>query len=435
MGEPRMQNIKGVISNIEDTGLYLAEKAQERLDNLTKPQGSLGRLEEIAKQIVCITRDIRPSLDRKVIFTMAADHGIADEGLSAYPKEVTAQMINNFLKGGAAINVLAAHVGAKVIVVDMGVSSDLGGAEGLVIEKIGYGTRNMAKMPAMTREQAIDSIEAGIYLFESEYETGTGKGVDSDRADKRTEENRAGGVETDIDRKGKGIDMNATGYRIDSEGHGSRLDSEKIGNYTDIDSAENRTYTGRTGNRIDIVGTGEMGIGNTAASSAISSCILNEPVENVTGRGTGIDEKTYNLKIDLIKRALEINKPDQKDPIDLLSKVGGFEIGGMAGVILAAASRKVPVVIDGFISGAAALIAYRLEPKARDYMIASHCSVEKGHRLILKYLGLNPLLDLKMRLGEGTGAALAMGIIDASVKILTQMATFQSAGVSEKVKK
>ena len=309
-----------------------------------------------AKRIVEITRNENPSIKNKVIFTMAGDHGVVEEGVSAYPKEVTAQMVYNFLRGGAGINVLARYVGAKVVVVDMGVACDLEKHQGLVIKKVNYGTRNMAKGPAMSKDEAVKSIENGIEIFESEFENG-----------------------------------------------------------------------------IDIAGTGDMGIGNTTPSSAIASVITAKPVEDVTGRGTGIDDKSLSKKIAVIKKTISMNKPDAKDAIDVLSKVGGFEIGGIAGVIIACASRRVPVVIDGFISGAASLIAYQLEPKVKDYMIAAHCSVEKGHRLILEYMGLKPLLDLDMRLGEGTGAALGMSIVEACIKILTEMATFQSASVSQKI--
>lgn len=351
-----MQKLNEILSKIEKIDYSLAKKTQDRLNNLTKPQGSLGRLEELAKQIVEITQNENPSLKNKVIFTMAGDHGVVEERVSAYPKEVTSQMVYNFLKGGAGINVLARHVGARVIIVDMGVACDLEPHPDLVIKKINYGTKNMARGPAMSREEAIKSIENGIEIFEEELNKG-----------------------------------------------------------------------------IDIVGTGDMGIGNTTPSSAITSVITGKPVEEVTGRGTGIDDETLSNKIEIIKKAIGVNKPNAKDAIDILSKVGGFEIGGLAGIILASASKKVPVVIDGFISGAAALIAYKLEPKVKDYMIASHCSVERGHRLILEYIGLKPLLDLDMRLGEGTGAALGMSIVEASIKILTEMATFQSAAVSEKL--
>jgi nicotinate-nucleotide--dimethylbenzimidazole phosphoribosyltransferase len=352
-----MDKIKKTIDAIEEIDSSLMEKAQMRLDNLTKPQGSLGRLEELAKAIVGIRKNETPSLKNKVIFTLAGDHGIATEGVSAFPQEVTPQMVYNFINGGAGINVLAKHVGARVVVADMGVACDLNNNENLVIKKVNYGTKNMIKEAAMTKEEAIKSIEAGIELFEEELSKG-----------------------------------------------------------------------------IDIVGTGEMGIGNTTPSSAISAVITGKPVEDMTGRGTGINETGLSNKIEMIKKAIKINNPASKDAIDVLSKVGGFEIGGLTGIILAAASKRVPVVIDGFISGAAALIAYTLAPKTKDYMIAAHCSVEKGHKIVLDHIGIKPLLDFNLRLGEGTGAALAMTIVDASVKILTEMATFGDAGVSEKNK-
>ncbi len=351
-----MNKLKKVIGAIEEVDNSLAEKTQERLDNLTKPQGSLGRLEEIAKLIVQATGRENPCFKNKAIITMAADHGVAKEGVSAFPQEVTEQMVYNFINGGAGINVLARHAGARVVVVDMGVAEKLKvKSEKLKVKKIGFGTKNMVKGPAMTKTEAIKSIEAGIEVLEEEFKKG-----------------------------------------------------------------------------LDIVGTGDMGIANTTASSAISACITGKPVEALTGRGTGINDKALVNKIQVIKRALSINKPDPKDPLDILTKVGGFEIGGLAGVILTAASRKIPVIIDGFISGAAALIAYGLQPRAKNYMIASHCSQEKGHRVILEYMALQPILDLNLRLGEGTGAALAMNIVEASVKILSEMATFKSASVSER---
>ena len=261
-------------------------------------------------------------------------------------------MVHNFLNGGAGINVLARHVGARVVVVDMGVASAVNGVKN---KKVALGTKNMARGPAMTRNEAIRAIEAGIEVFEEEFVSG-----------------------------------------------------------------------------IDIVGTGDMGIGNTTPSSAITSVITKGRPEEVTGRGTGIDDDALANKVAVIKKAIDVNKPDPADGIDVLSKVGGFEIGGLAGVILAAASKRIPVVIDGFISGAAALIAHQIEPKVKDYMIAAHASVEQGHKAIFNHIGLKPLLDFDLRLGEGTGAALAIGIAEASVKILMEMATFGSAGVSEK---
>ncbi len=364
-----MDKLKETIKNITAIDRKLMDLTQERLDNLTKPLGSLGRLEELAKLIVGITGKENPELKNKVIFTLASDHGITEEGVSAYPKEVTAQMVYNFLRGGAGINVLAKHVGARVVVVDIGVCFDLKPHPQLVIKKVNYGTKNMAKEPAMTKLEAIKAIEAGIEIFEDEFS------------------------------RNSGIPPKA----------------------------------GKNG--IDIIGTGEMGIGNTTPSSAITAVFTKRSVEDVTGIGTGITEKGLNNKIDAIKKALKLNKPDPKDAIDVLSKVGGFEIGGLAGIILAAASRKIPVVIDGFISGAAALIAYHIEPKVKEYLIASHCSVEKGHKIILEHIGLKPLLDLNLRLGEGTGAALGINMAEAAIKVLTQMASFKQAGVSEKKEK
>jgi nicotinate-nucleotide--dimethylbenzimidazole phosphoribosyltransferase len=367
--------LEKTIKKIGGLDYKLMEKAQERLNNLTKPQGSLGRLEELAKLIVGITRNENPVLKDKVIFTMAGDHGVTEEGVSAYPKEVTPQMVYNFLRGGAGINVLARHVGARVVVVDMGVACDLKPHKDLVIKKVNYGTKNMVKGPAMSKDEAIKSIEGGIEVFEEEF--------------------------------------SAKGARL-PDGQRSSAGGEKS---------------------IDIVGIGDMGIGNTTPSSAITSVITGKPVENVTGRGTGIDDEALSNKIGVIKKAIRVNNPDAKDAIDVLSKVGGFEIGGLAGIILASASRKIPVVIDGFISGAAALIAYQLKPEVKDYMIAAHCSVEKGHKVVLDYMGLKPILNLDLRLGEGTGAALAVNVIEASIKILTQMATFQDAAVSERIGK
>lgn len=350
-----MERINNTIKNISGVDPVIIKKTQARLDNLTKPLGSLGRLEELAKQICGITGKVNPSLVNKVIFTLAADHGVTDEGVSAYPKEVTAQMVYNFIAGGAGINVLAKHAGARVVVVDIGVSADLKPDPKLRIKKINYGTKNMAKGPAMSKDEAMKAIGVGIDLFEEELKQG-----------------------------------------------------------------------------IDIVGTGEMGIGNTTAASAITASFTGSPVEKITGRGAGLDHLGLKNKIEVIKRSLLVNKPDPADPIDVLSKVGGFEIAGLAGIILAAASHKTPVVIDGFISGAAALVAFKIEPKVKDYMIAAHKSQEGGHKIILEHIGLRPLLDLDLRLGEGTGGALGIGLADAAIKILTQMATFKSANVSEK---
>jgi len=352
----KMERIQKVIEKIEPIDRQIMEKAQKRLDFLTKPRGSLGRLEELAKIVVGIKREDNPNLKNKVIFTLAGDHGVTIEGVSTFPQEVTRQMVYNFLQGGAGINVLARHVSARVVVVDMGVACDLKPHPNLVIRKVNYGTKNMLKQPAMSREEAIKSINEGIEIVEEELERG-----------------------------------------------------------------------------IDIIGTGDMGIGNTTSSSAIIAAITKAPVEEVTGRGTGIDDFKLKHKIDVIERALKTNRPDANDPIDVLSKVGGFEIGGLLGVMIAGASHRIPVVIDGFISGAAALLAIEIEPKVKSYLIPSHCSAEAGHNLILSFLGLKPILDLGLRLGEGTGAALGINMVDAGAKILTQMATFQGAGVSDEL--
>lgn len=352
-----MDKISKTIKQITPIDYKLIETTQRRLDNLTKPQGSLGRLEELAKLYVAITRKRNPILKNKVIFTLAADHGVSEESVSAYPKEVTAQMVYNFLSGGAGINVLAKHIGARVVVVDLGIAEDLKPQPNLTIKKINYGTRNMKKGPAMTQGEAIKAVRAGIDIFNTEFKRG-----------------------------------------------------------------------------IDIMGTGDMGIGNTTASSAITAAITGRPVAHVTERGTGIDEEALKNKIAVIEKALKVNQPNPSRPIEVLAKVGGFEIGGLCGVILAAAAKKIPVVIDGFISGAAALLAFCLAPPVKEYLIASHCSQEIGHRIILDYIGLKPLLALNLRLGEGTGAALGINLVEAAVKILTQMATFQQARVSQKRK-
>ncbi len=341
---------------IDDVDDGLMRQAQARLDQLTKPLGSLGRLEVVAKQIVGMTRTLRPRLADKVIITMAADHGVVAEGVSAYPQAVTEQMVYNFLRGGAGINVLARHVGARVVVIDMGVAADLAPHPHLVQRKIRRGTANMATGPAMTHEDARAAMRAGMELV------------------------------------GREIDRGA-----------------------------------------DIIGTGDMGIGNTTASSAIAAVLTASPVSRVTGRGTGIDDTTYAKKVAVIQRALDVNRPDPADPLDVVAKIGGFEIAGLVGVMVGGAQAHRPVVIDGFISGAAALVAVALQPQVRAYLIAAHRSQEPGHRVTLDFLKLQPLLDLDLRLGEGTGAALAMSIIDAACKILTEMATFEEAGVARQV--
>jgi nicotinate-nucleotide--dimethylbenzimidazole phosphoribosyltransferase len=328
--------------------------AQSRQNSLTKPHGSLGRLEELSIQLAGIKGEATPKLEHKSIIVMAADHGVVAETVSLYPQEVTRQMVLNFLKGGAAINVLAGQIGARVIVVDMGVKGGFQPLPGLLCKMIDFGTKNITEGPAMTRQQAMDSIEAGIQAVEAEM-----------------------------------------------------------------------------AKRLDIIGTGDMGIGNTTASSAIFATISGKQPKKITGRGTGIGDKQLAHKIKVIERALSVNKPNPKDPIDVLSKVGGFEIGGLVGVILAGAAYRIPVVIDGFISGAAALIAAGLSPQAKDYLIAAHISAEAGHELLLQFLGLKPLFNLNMRLGEGTGAVIGIFLADAAARTLSQMATFAQAGVFE----
>ena len=344
-----------ILKEIKPLDKKAMEIAQSRHDELTKPRGSLGKLEELSVKIAGIKGEAAPNIERKAIVTMAADHGVVSEGVSAYTQEVTGQMVGNFLSGGAGINVLARFIGARVVVVDMGTVPDLPPHPNLICKKIAYGTKNMAREAAMSHSEAMKSIEAGIEIVEDEIAKG-----------------------------------------------------------------------------LDIVGTGDMGIGNTTASSAICAAITGEPVEELTGRGTGLANKQLAHKVKVIQKALELNKPDPRDPVDVLAKVGGFEIGGLAGVMLGAAAHRVPVVIDGFISGAAALIAAKLSPRLKDYLIAAHLSAESGHKALLQYLGLTPLLSLEMRLGEGTGAALGMAIVEAAVKTLAEMATFADAGVSQK---
>ena len=350
-----MDKIYETINSIKPLDERAMAEARRRQDNLTKPQGALGQLESLSVQVAGIRGDPRPQITHKVIFTLAGDHGVTQKGVSAYPSEVTPQMVYNFLRGGAAINVLARQVGARVIVADLGVASILERHPQLKDKKVALGTRNMAEGPAMSRDEAFRSIEAGMELVEEELTSG-----------------------------------------------------------------------------IDILGTGDMGIGNTTPSSAITAALTGVDVAAVTGRGTGLDEEGWNRKKKVIQKALEINQPNPKDPIDVLSKVGGFEIGGIVGLILAGARYRIPVVIDGFISGAAALIAASLSPQVKPYLIASHQSAEAGHKKILEQLGLIPLLNLNMRLGEGTGAALGIFLVEASLRILNEMATFTEAGVSEK---
>ena len=331
-------------------------RAKQRLDQLTMPHWALGRLMDLAVDLAGMTRSIQPPVARKTIVTMAADHGVVAQGVSKYPQEVTAQMVHNFVHGGAGINALARLAGAEVVVVDMGMAADSRGlaeAGKIVRGRIAAGTEDITQGPAMTSEQARAAVEAGIRV-------------------------------------------------ADDLGH-----------------------------KVDVFGTGDMGIGNTTPSAAIAAMITGASVAEVTGRGTGIDDRELQHKIAVIQQALQTNKPDPDDAMDVLAKVGGFEIAGIAGLILGAAARRKPIVVDGFISTAGALIAHALSATAADYIIAAHRSTENGHKLMLRHLGKEPLLDLEMRLGEGTGAALAMNLVEAAVRILTEVATFEEASVSE----
>ena len=343
------------IDRIQPPELRLLAQAQARLDRLTKPIGSLGRLEELAARYVMITGEMNPKVPRGAVYTFAADHGVTVEGVSAYPSAVTPQMVLNFLRGGAGVNVLARHVGIEVRVVDIGVAFDFESAPGLIQRKVMPGTKNLMVESAMSLAQAEQALHVGIELATEAAQEGIG-----------------------------------------------------------------------------LIGTGEMGIGNTTASSAIAAVMTGRSVAEVTGRGTGIDDAGHAHKIDVIQRALAFHRLDSADAMEVLAKVGGLEIGGLAGLMLGAAAARIPVVLDGFIAGAAALIAVGLQPRCKDYLIASHQSVERGHRAILDHLGLKPLLDLDLRLGEGTGACLGMSLVFAAIKILTEMATFDEAGVSER---
>jgi nicotinate-nucleotide--dimethylbenzimidazole phosphoribosyltransferase len=347
--------LESTIARVRDIDSGAASAARERQDFLTKPKGSLGVFEELSIRIAGITGSSRPRPGHGAVFVMAGDHGVCEEGVSAYPQEVTPQMMQNFLRGGAGINVLARCANARVVITDVGIASDLKPEPGLYIKKIAYGTRNMAKGPAMDRDQARRAVEVGIEVFEAEY------------------------------------------------------DKEAFG----------------------IAATGDMGIGNTTPSSAIVAVMTGAATRDVVGRGTGIDDAGLERKISAIDRAIALNRPDRADALGVLAAVGGFEIGAIAGVILAAAAHRMPVLVDGFISGAGALIARGLCPAAAEYMIAAHASVEPGHRIMLGALGLKPILDLGFRLGEGTGAAVAMMLCDAACRVLDEMATFDEAGVSE----
>ncbi len=351
-----MHSLATVTSGIEPIDREWRQKARNRLNNLAVPRGSLGQLLNLAEQLVAIKQTLTPRVDRRVVVTMAGDHGVVREGVSAFPQAVTPQMVYNFVAGGAAINVLANVAGARVIVVDMGVAApldDLAQQQKIISCKVALGTRNMTEGPAMTRKQAVQTLERGISIV----------------------------------------------GQLAREG-------------------------------LDLLATGDMGIGNTTPSSAILAVLAGLPVREVTGRGTGINDAMLENKVRVIERAISLNEPDANDPLDVLAKVGGLEIGGIAGLFLGAAYFKIPILVDGFISSAGALLAQAFAPASVDYMIAAHLSREHGHHLMLDVLGLRPLLDLDLHLGEGTGGALAMKLVEAAAEVVGKMLSFDDAGVS-----
>lgn len=344
-----------LISKIQPLDEKAMRFAEKRQNTLTKPQGSLGRLESLSIQLAGITGQEFPKINNKLVLLMAGDHGVVDEGVSAYPQDVTGQMVLNIVSGGAAVSVLARQCGAKVLVVDMGIKTDLEPKENLLVKKIAHGTGNIARGPAMSREQAEKAILIGEEIINKEVEVG-----------------------------------------------------------------------------LDIFATGEMGIGNTTPSAAIALLLTKKPAGQIVGRGTGVSDIGLQKKIAAIRNAILVNNPNEKDGIDILSKIGGFEIAGLTGAILGAAANRKPIVIDGFISTAAAMIAVVLVPGVRDYLIAGHKSAEIGHGLMLEWLKLTPIFNLGLRLGEGSGAVLAFPVVEAACRILHEMASFDEAGVSQK---
>lgn len=348
-------DLRNVLRQIEPLDAEWARRAETRQALLTKPPGSLGRLEDLANRVVTIQRSLTPKVERARIVVFAADHGVTAEGVAPYPSAVTGQMVANFLAGGAGVNALARVARAEVQVLDIGVASDLGHVTGLLQRRVAVGTRNMAREPAMTPDQADAAIAVGLEMGRDAIEAG-----------------------------------------------------------------------------VDMIGLGEMGIGNSTAASAVTAALTGLPVADVTGRGTGADDAMLAHKISVIERALQRHAPDPADPFDVLTKVGGLELAGLAGVVLAAAVGRKVIVTDGFIATAAAALAVRMCAPASEYLFAAHRSPEPGHTVLLTMIGQEPLLDLRMRLGEGTGAALAFVLIRAAVAAFTEMATFVSAGVSNR---
>ncbi len=345
---------KKIIESIELVSEDLLAQAQAKIDDKTKPLGALGKIESLAVQMSLIQDKLNPCITQKNLFVFAGDHGVTEEGVSAYPSEVTAQMVDNFLNGGAAINVLCRHHGIDMKVVDMGVKTDFVDHPDLLDKKVAHGTRNFAIDDAMSEKEAVTAIENGMSVFLEAYED----------------------------------------------------------------------------NPIEIVGLGEMGIGNTTSASAIISTITGITPAQATGRGTGVDDKGLSHKTDVIERVLDFHTIDSTNGFEILQKIGGFEIAGIAGAVLAAASKKTAIVLDGVISTAAGLVAYTINPQIKPYLISGHKSVEIAQKTALSHMGIEPLINFNMRLGEGTGAALAISMAEIACKIMCDMASFDEAKVA-----
>jgi len=348
-----MKLLTKTIQSIQTADQAFMKKAYERLDNQARPNGSLGKMEHMAARLAAIFQQLDIQLTNKMIVVCAGDHGICEASVSRFPPDVTPQMVLNFINGGASINVLAKDAGASVRVADLGVNYSFDRELPLFHKKIEYGTHNFSKTTAMTRNQAISSIEAGIEMVDELFQE----------------------------------------------------------------------------QPIHVLGTGDMGIGNTTPSTAIIACYASKPVKQLTGKGTGIDDKGLEKKIKIIEDSIKMHRPDPSDPIDVLQKVGGFEIGGLCGLVLGAAVHRIPVICDGLISTAGALLAVELCKAAKDYLFASHQSVEIGHQYMLKHLNLDPMLQMDFRLGEGTGAAIGMKLMDAATRVLSDIKTFDEVGI------
>lgn len=353
-------SVEQIVSGIEGVDPSWIEKARDRTAQLVMPPRALGRLHDFSERCCAIGKTLSPAVGHKAILVMAGDHGVAADGVSSFPQEVTGAMVQTFLAGGAGISALSRHIDAQVWVVDMGIiptidPTEVQGGQQLKVKKVGFGTASFAQGPAMTRDQAEQAILTGFTLASELFQNG-----------------------------------------------------------------------------IEMIGTGDMGIANTTASAAIGSVFTEAPLDQMVGRGTGVDDAGLTRKKAVIAKGIEVNSPNAADGLDVLAKVGGFEIGGIAGTVLAGAYHRKPVVVDGFISTAGALIAQALCPQVVDYLFAGHQSEEPGHKIMLQHLGLEPILDLGMRLGEGTGGALAMSVIEGAVRVFNEVMTFEQAGVAEK---